>query len=122
MPLLDSEVIEIPNHQPAPHAFRNGVALANLDLLEPGKHEELLIEKESEAHAKSYLVHYLSGIALLLGQKRIIEALTPIHIHRPPCGSASGQTGRGSFHYRLASLFCNRTLRRAESLSYHKDK
>lgn len=58
MPLLDGEVIEIPNNQPAPHAFRDGVALANLDLLEPGKHEELSIEKESEAHGKSYLVHF----------------------------------------------------------------
>jgi len=58
MPLLDGEVIEIPNNQSSPHAFRDGVALANLDLLAPGKHDELSIEKESEAHGKSYLVHF----------------------------------------------------------------
>ncbi|MBY0503326.1 MAG: AAA family ATPase [Bryobacteraceae bacterium] len=58
MPLLDGELIEIPNNQAAPHAFRDGVALANLDLLAPGKHEELSIEKEAEAHGKSYLIHF----------------------------------------------------------------
>ena len=58
MPLLDGEVIEIPNNQAAPHAFRDGVAVANLDLLAPGKHDDLAIEKEAEAHGKSYLVHF----------------------------------------------------------------
>lgn len=58
MPLLAGEVIEIPNNQTAPHAFRDGIALANLDLLAPGKHEQLSIEKESEPQGKSYLIHF----------------------------------------------------------------
>ncbi len=58
MPLLEGEVIEIPNNQTSPYAFRHGTAVANLDQLAPGKHEDLAIEKESEPHGRSYLIHF----------------------------------------------------------------
>ncbi|MBY0372482.1 MAG: AAA family ATPase [Bryobacteraceae bacterium] len=56
IPSLQGEDVALPVNSDSPYAWRNGVALANLDDLAEGQHDDLAIEKELEP--ESYLIHF----------------------------------------------------------------